>query len=87
MVKNTIPPKQGVKNGFFAFTGHPLLHFLPCFHAIYSDKKLYQAKIVPPKRTTNCSLTIFIKNNYTTRFIYSKTLYIMIICPRAVTNI
>lgn len=61
-VKNTIPPKHGVRNGFLAFTGHPLLHFLPCFQAINSDKKLYQANIVPPKSTQNWSLTMDINS-------------------------
>lgn len=53
IVKNIIPPKHGVKNGFLAFTGHPLLHFLPCVQAINSERKLYQAKMVPAKRTKN----------------------------------
>jgi hypothetical protein len=61
IAKNTAPQKHGVKNGFAAFTGQPFLHFLPCFQAINSDKKLYQAKTVPPRRTKNWILTMDIK--------------------------
>lgn len=51
--KNIAPPKHGVINGFLAFTGHPLLHFFPRLQAINSERKLYQAKIVPASNTKN----------------------------------
>jgi hypothetical protein len=68
IVKNTAPPKHGVKKGLVVTATQPKVQVREFNQSISSLVKLNQAKIVPPNRTINCArITFFIKFYYITK--------------------
>lgn len=53
IVKNIAPKKQGVAKGLVELSAQPKVQVWALAQLKYSRTKLYQAKIVPARRTIN----------------------------------